>query len=362
MASIGHVQLRGLPIQFSVPAHISAPLLTDVVRNQHEVPGRAVVDEAYGCLSSSILGHGRSTKSVVPVESLQEVKAYRDKIQGYGVSFSYLLNAPYKSTRVNSNEAFRHVVDVIETVCPDSVTVSSLEIARMVREVDPAMDITISTIAGIQCPKELIPYLNIQPRTIVPHHDLGKDFDKLGVLCKFAHGEGIDIRLLVNESCIYKCRKRSAHYKHLASGMNDDVFQGWCNQLKYDSPALWLESGWIRPEDISLFQSRFGIRYFKISGRAKPVSWLEETVSAYVQGTYSGNLVRLLATTPPWTTEPWNEMFVDNGSLQGFLDKLPINMEERHRYCEDWVKMLQRVGKLSVKTARLNIVSPVVNT
>jgi collagenase-like PrtC family protease len=119
--------------------------------------------------------------------------------------------------------------------------------------------------------------------------------------------------------------------------------------MKFEDPALLLESGWIRPEDVLWLALKYQIRQFKISGRAKGVAWLPEVANAYVRGSYSGNLMRLLATTPPGVSEPWEDIFIDNTSLQDFLPNLPFgDVIKRRCYCQKQAHRLQEEGMMSL--------------
>ena len=336
-------------LSFSIPCYFNIKALSSLLKCLEGHTAVGVIDETYGCLSHSIIGHGRSSSAVAQVKTLDEVRSYRDFCKNKGLRFNYLLNAPYSDSRVSEHEAVHHIGDILSVVEPDSVTISSLRIGRIVRHISSDIPITISTIAGIRRPEDLVPYLEIHPTTIVPHNDLGRTLDSLSELTQYAWSFHIEIRLLVNESCLFSCPTRQLHYEYLATGEKDDLFQRWCNQMKYGDPALLLESGWIRPEDVLWLSSNYQIRQFKISGRAKGAAWLPEVANAYVRGAYSGNLMRLLATTPPDAREPWADIFIDNGSLQDFLPNLPSGASGKRRsYCQEWARYLQEEGMMSM--------------
>ena len=336
-------------LSFSIPCYFNIKALSSLLKCLEGHTAAGAIDETYGCLSHSILGHGRSSSAVAQVKTLDEVRSYRDFCKNKGLRFNYLFNAPYLASHVSEHEAVRHIKDILSVVEPDSVTISSLKTGHFVREISSDIPITISTIAGIQRPEDLVPYLEIYPTTIVPHHDLGRTLNNLSELTQYTWSSHIEIRLLVNESCLFSCPRRQRHYEYLATGEKDDYFQRWCNQMKYGDPALLLESGWIRPEDVLWLSSNYQIRQFKISGRAKGAAWLPEVANAYVRGSYSGNLMRLLATTPPDVSEPWADIFVDNSSLQGFLPNLPYGAAEKRRsYCREWAQHLQEAGMMSM--------------
>lgn len=340
-------------ISFAIPCHFNYALLDEITSISNITNTQKKISEIYGCLSHSIVGHGRFPGAVTQIHSLDAIKAFRDIVEAKGLRFNYLLNAPIESSTDNFGVIERHISDVLTIVEPHAVTVSSTLIMHAIRKINPNIDICISTIAGVKSPAALEPFLKYGPTRLIPHHDLGRDFDSLAKLKCFADSYAIELQLLVNESCIYGCTRRSEHYAALAKGKNDDEFQSLCNAKKYDNPAALLSSGWIRPEDIDWFSSNFGIRNYKISGREKPVDWLPEVVRAYVTGIYDGNLIRLFAITPPWTNNPADELYLDNRYLQGFINSLPSDRDERrNEYCEEWANHLRQSGKMIVKSMR----------
>jgi collagenase-like PrtC family protease len=337
-------------LNFSLPSYFDEDVLTSSLSSCKGGIHEGVVDETYGCLSHSALGHGRASEAVAKVLDLSVVRRYREFCRSHGILFNYLINAPFGSTGIPHRHAERELTEIIQIVDPDGFTVSSLVLARILRRIAPKCSITVSTIAGIRGADDLLPFLAVSPSVIVPHHDLGRNFAKLQEVCDVARNSKAEIRLLVNESCLYDCPKRRMHYEHLAAGKNDDEFQGWCNRAKRTNPSLILESSWIRPEDTRWLSSRFGITKFKISGRAKAPDWLTETAKAYLRGSYNGNLLRLLATTPPWTKEPWEEIAISNQHLDQFLVHFPQGSAKGRRdYCEFWTRNLIGKGALVVR-------------
>lgn len=343
-------------ISFSIPCHFNYALLDEIMRTSDISNKQKMIAEIYGCLSHSIVGHGRFPSVVTQIHSLVAIRAFRDVVETKGIKFNYLLNAPVESSTDKLGAIERHINDVLTIVEPHAVTVSSNRIMSAIRKISPNIDIYISTIAGIKSSGDLAPFLKYGPRRLIPHHDLGRDFDSLAKLKCFTDRYEIELQLLVNESCTYGCKRRSDHYAVLAKGSIDDEFQSQCNARKYENSALLLGSGWIRPEDIDWFSSNFGIRNYKISGREKPIDWLPEVVQAYVNGNYDGNLIRLFAITPPWTNNPTDELYLDNRHLQGFINNLPSESDNhRNIYCEEWASRLRHSGKMVIKSMRSEV-------
>ena len=92
-----------------------------------------------------------------------------------------------------------------------------------------------------------------------------------------------------------------------------------------------------------------GVRFFKITGRSKPATWLPEVTDAYLKRQYNGNLIRLTGIDPSLRAEDW--IYISNKSLKGFLEKFPKNgkEEDENAYCDKWISKLYKSGDFKVR-------------
>lgn len=217
-----------------------------------------------------------------------------------------------------------------------------------VRIFDKNIPIHISTIAGVKNSKDLETFLDINPVRVVPHHDCGKIWEDLKGITKLGKENGIDVELLSTESCLFNCPQREEHYNFLADGCEDTVFHQNCNTRKLTNPReLLLAGGIVRPED-EKFYEEMGVRFFKITGRSKPPEWLPEVVNAYREGSYNGNLIRLLGVDPSLEAEKW--IYIDNKSLDGFIENFPQTrgLADEIKYTDSWISKLYKEGKFKI--------------
>lgn len=333
----------------TIPCHWDRNV-TNRILSQNKSASLKLV-EVYGVLADGgPVGHGRSPDSVVKV-ARREAIDFRNYLRESNLRFTYLLNAPFRFT--GESEQRRLLDDylgwILGELKPDALTISSHELMRFVRSVDSEVPIHISTIAGVQTVQELREYLDVRPGRVVPHHDVGKNWQDLRDLVLFGKQNDIRVELMVTESCLYKCPSRTAHYEHLAHGRKDTPFHLTCNARKMVSPSEFLLAGGVvRPEDVSLFEE-VGVDYFKITGRSKPADWLPETVQAYQTRNYEGNLIRLLGIDPSLKAEEW--FYVDNKGLNDFMRSFPSGENDtvRREYCEAWAVKLYQEGRLFVR-------------
>lgn len=336
--------------QLTVPCHWN----TDLIKQLLSFPKEKgiVLGEVYGALAKGgLVGHGRASKSVVDVTRADAI-AFNDYLKSVGLSLTYLLNAPFeiKNDAESKLELQSYLEWILRELNPKALTISSLGLMEEVRKIDSKIEIHVSTIAGIKNVNDLERFLHIRPNRIVPHHDVGKDWQTLEELVKVSNRHDIDVEIMATESCLLHCPNRRAHYKHLAEqGSQDARFHTNCNTRKLTNPREFLLAGGIiRPEDVHLYEN-MGVSYIKLTGRSKPTTWLPEVVNAYLQRDYEGNLFRLLEIDPSIKAEDW--IFINNKSLDGFIESFPHNgkYEEQKKYCDMWIMKLNQEGFFKIR-------------
>ncbi len=333
----------------TIPCHWSKDVIDEVLTT-NKIVGAVKVFEVYGVMAEGgPVGHGRSSDSVVSVSRDMAVD-FRRYLKSRSLDFIYLLNAPFVMD--GSFEQERELRDYLEWILvyiqPDALMIASHELMKFVRCVDKKIPIHISTIAGVKSVKDLEIFLDISPIRVVPHHDVGKEWATLTKLVSFTDQIGVEIELMVTESCLFRCPHRNQHYEYLAKRTKDAPFHTVCNTVKLTHPREFLLAGGvIRPEDMRMYEE-LGIRRFKITGRSKPASWLPEVVMAYQARRYCGNLIRLLGIDPSMRAEEW--LHIQNDALDGLTEPLikAICHEDRVVYADDLMARLYKAGHFRV--------------
>jgi hypothetical protein len=179
------------------------------------------------------------------------------------------------------------------------------------------------------------------PETIILDRSLNRKMDALAEISAKCRRKfpGMKIELIANEGCIFQCPFKPAHDCHIAlsnMGTPLDTFRlnhdlGCIRYLK-DYPCQILKSPFIRPEDVKAYEKHADV--IKICGRDLGSAFLTKAVGAYLQGTFSGNLLELLDALN-WMSEkaviPNEELPVD---FQKQLSSCSKDCDACH-YCED---------------------------
>jgi collagenase-like PrtC family protease len=103
---------------------------------------------------------------------------------------------------------------------------------------------------------------------------------------------------------------------------------------------LILKSGWVRPEDVSEYES-MGIDIFKIAGRTDPINWILNVMRAYKGRSFDGNLLDILDVT----RELRDLFYISNKKLDGAIEKWKECQKECYKckFCESLAKEIIKV-------------------
>lgn len=302
------------------------------------------IREFYGVVSNGVIPTGRANSVISEVDN-QKALYLREKFVG-SFDFAYLLNAPICLLKDETRELEAYLDWIVAEFGASSLTISSYELMKFVRKRYPSLKINVSTIAGVKNEVDFNKYLEIIPSRIILHHDCVRDISRLRKLITLGEKNDIEIELMVNESCLNHCSMRSQHYAHLAQNKSDDQFHHCCNFEKIRHPYQLLYANFIRPEDLDLY-SEYGITQFKVTGRSKPSWWLKDVLEAYLQKSYTGNLIRLLGIDPKLNAEDW--LFINNSRLDGLAKELISSPYSQKQICSERIKRLYTDGDFVVK-------------
>lgn len=328
----------------SIPCHWDKKVLSAILKQTSQKTGNQV-KEIYGAVSGEVLPHGRSD-SLGKGLSRKQAENFRNFVRRKGLFFNYLINTPV-DLKNKEKQVLEYLNWVVNGLKADSITLASKELMQFIHVRFPSMPINVSTVGNVKTVEDLLEVAKFHPRKVVLHHDANRNFDELPKLTKRALSLGIMIEVLVTESCLRRCPFRDDHYKTLGLRKDDSLFHFRCNSIKLNNLAELIKGNFIRPEDVKIYR-KFGIRNIKISGRSKPAHWLPEVTQAYINESYDGNSIRLLGISMPFISEPWQLVWLDNKSLDGFLNDYPVFRKEEESYCNQWAIRLFHQKSLKI--------------
>ncbi len=140
-----------------------------------------------------------------------------------------------------------------------NLTVTSLELARAVRETLPYVRITASCLMGISTPAQVL-VLREDVDSLTPDTRLSHDLKGLQRVKAAFKGR---LRLLVNESCLPGCPLRTQHFYEMAYSSSFPL--SLCQTTLEQMPWLRMTSGWILPQHLHFYEGVYDT--LKLAGR-----------------------------------------------------------------------------------------------
>jgi Collagenase and related proteases len=180
----------------------------------------------------------------------------------------------------------------------EAVTIANPLYIKKVREQIPKIEICASVLSDIDCVQKATIFANCGANVITPDVSLHRD---LAMLKKIREATKLEIKLMVNEGCLYKCPFRKFHFNYIShkskelGSVEGDPFFFNCFQVTEKDHSQIVKSGWIRPEDVSKYKEITS--FFKIVGRERPKSHVLRTVTAYMTESWDGDVLDILCSS-----------------------------------------------------------------
>jgi collagenase-like PrtC family protease len=233
--------------------------------------------------------------------------------------------------------------DKLNGIGIDSITVADPFFVEMLAK-DYDMDVVVSVLSFVDSPQKAEFYEQLGATTIVIDPAVNRQFDKLEAI---RDAVSCDLKLLVNEACLYQCPFRYAHFNFFshANGPGpkpnvlDDYYYFKCLSLRINDPQQLIKSPWIRSEDLREY--RHITDTFKIGGRTQFVNWILNAVDAYANESYEGNLMDLLDSIKDLK----DHFFIPNSELNGAIEQWKRCDKVCHKcgYCKRLAEKVIRV-------------------
>jgi collagenase-like PrtC family protease len=314
-------------LEFSVPYNNDPDTLTEIFRFKAYNGNR--IREIYLSGPQEYSGSGR----IAPEMDFSEFADLVSRIHREGIRVNLLLNSVCEGSDWYSPEVLKSTLNYLARVHEDlgveSLTIANPLYVREIRKKFPRMEICASVLSDIDCVQKAVIFKRAGADVITPDVDINRD---LALLERIKNATRAEIKLMVNEGCLFRCAFRKFHFNYIShksrqpdkgkrTKSEDNVFSLNCIQLSKSDPSQLLKSCWIRPEDAAKYRSI--TRYFKLVGRTSSKSMVIRSLEAYLSESWDGDLLELMAGNL-YSVGMSNLMHVDNKSLDqaGFFEKV----------------------------------------
>jgi collagenase-like PrtC family protease len=286
---------------------------------------------------------------------VEQFVAILDKIHHNNLRANLVLNSTCEGTSWYSSETSKKTLDYLELMHEEhgleSVTVANPIWIKEIRKKLPEMEICASVLGDIDCVQRAVLFAEAGANVMTTDVNINRNLDLLKEIKAITQ---MEIKLMVNEGCLYKCPFRKFHFNYISHKSKElgevtgQCFFYNCLPVINKDHAQLLYSGWIRPEDTSKYD---GIsNYFKIVGRSCTSAMLIRATNAYMREKWKGDLLDLIS-------GPLNLFAVGHGGYlcneelgaSGFFEKVTACDGKCHQcgYCSNLIDKLLKTSVLT---------------
>lgn len=307
---------------FSIPADFKTETIDKYYRLNNSYSDSKVI-ETYGQITSGNNFESGRALELLPKIDIVDLSDYIKYSKEKNIEFSYTINAPFMQNREFTREGILEIKNFLDTLHKAgvrSLTVALPSLMELIQTLGYDFKVKISTICQVVNANMAMHYKKMGLDRLVVGESINRDFQALKSIVN-AYGDNVEV--IVNSICHINCTNRMFHYNEAAgdsyktvSSASVSYYPHRCMLKRYESPENVLKLSWIRPEDLTYYDS-IGIHHFKLQGRqmvlkGDPV----KTVESYFKGYFDGNLLELLEM---FSSTNAFRIHVDNRKLDDFL-------------------------------------------
>lgn len=295
--------------EFSV-SYNGDPQLLPIIFGMKE-QGEAQIREIFLSGPQFFSASGRITPGLGVVEFGQLVGVIHEQ----GIRVNLVMNSTCEGSEwydVNHmKDMIKYVGFAHQELGVESVTLANPLFIEQLRHFFPNLEICASVLSGIDCVQKAKLFEKAGATVITPDVSINRNLEMLSRIKKATN---LELKVMTNEGCMTACPFRQFHFNAISHLGKDaihvgedvkpeeyrdrcnhiafNVFFGHCNSVIDSDHTQILKSGWIRPEDLSLYAGVTS--YFKLSGRTIHRSGVENIMRAYMNCCYDGNLLDIM--------------------------------------------------------------------
>jgi collagenase-like PrtC family protease len=280
-------------VKFSIPYNDDPRVLEEVFRLK--TLGGNAIHEIYLAGPQAYSGSGRITDEI----DLNQFIALVDRIHNQGIRANLVLNSTCEGTEWYSADVMKTRLDYLECMHKDhgveAVTIANPILIKQVKKHLPDIEICASVLGDIDCVQRAVLFARAGATVLTPDVNINRDLD---LLAEIKQATGLELKLMVNEGCLYKCPFRKFHFNYISHksrkpGEIEQCFFFNCLPVIREDNGQLLKSGWIRPEDVARYA---GVsKFFKIVGRVCASTMVIRATIAYMQEAWEGDILDLMS-------------------------------------------------------------------
>lgn len=354
--------------KFKLGTNFDVELLKKVVELNKKYD-TSKVTELYGSTSKHAALAARPDFRLPNIED-KKLEEYVKVAKSNEINFNYTLNSfmPFGSKCELSKNlgSIIDLLDYLDEIGVYRITVANPIMLEVIRKYAKSnIEIELSTCAHVDTITQIKYFHEVYGvNKICGNLNKNRDFKFLENAAKYCNDNGIIYELMANEFCgvggknyathciyrdsCYMCHATNHTYEDTM--LLDNYPMNICTKSRNENQANWLRMRWIRPEDVKVY-NEIGLNHFKITGRTGSTEYIIRTITAYLEGTFKGNLIELwkpLESIKPNTLESdIVKIEIDNSRLDNFIDVFKNGKVcdyevcgETCKYCDNFYKSI----------------------
>lgn len=257
------------------------------------------VREVYGKFPVDFVGGGRPSYMGTPLRR-RDLRQYVAALARHGIAFNYLLNSSCLGNREWSRRFHRRLTSLLGRLQDWGIhrlTVSTPFLLELIKARFPTFHVKVGIYAQVDTVKRAKFWEDLGADAInLESFSINRDFARLEAIRRAVR---CDLQLIVNYPCLPNCPLQPYHQNGIAHSSDGSrrLFIDYCflrcSRLRLQEPANFVRAGWIRPEDLHLYEA-LGYTTFKLLERGMPSPDLLKRVKAYSDRRFDGNLAEIL--------------------------------------------------------------------
>ncbi len=278
-------------LRFSVPYNNDFSLLEKLVEIKNLNGNK--IEEVYFSGPQEYFGSGRVVKKLTIEDIIKVIKFCKEN----GLKTNLLLNSTCEGLDWYSPLNVSKVLKLVKILHMenglDGVTIANPLFIQKIRKEFPKLEISASVLSQIDSVQRAMFFSKFGSDIITPDRDINRDLE----LLKEIKEVGCELKLMVNEGCLFKCPYRIFHFNLISHWSKEgiipkDYFFFNCPEITKKDPSQILKSSWINPENLRKYKEI--TNYFKITGRTRTTEWILNTVKSYLSENLEGNLLEIM--------------------------------------------------------------------
>ena len=286
-------------LEFSIPFNNDQGTLAELLLLKSQFDN--TIREIYLAGPQEYSGSGR----IMPNIEMEQFHDIVDMIHESSIRVNLVINSTcegedwYNSASVEST--IRYIGIAHQQYGVEAVTVANPFYITEIRKNFPNIEICASVLADIDTVEKALFYNKAGANVITPDVNINRNIQVLLDMRNFTNAE---IKLMVNEGCLYNCPFRKFHFNYIShKSKKPDIetitrgekntFSFNCMQISQCDQSQILKSCWIRPEDLRKYRDI--TKYFKIVGRTSSKRMITRATKAYLGEQWDGDLLELMA-------------------------------------------------------------------